>query len=712
MGNIFIKDEDEYIRHIDPVATYIRQASFYKNKMLSTPIDVAKEDVINAIKKSDIVNPKVKFNNRNSVTGDMEVNYLPLREYIKTNISKDRIIVPSFTVYNHPDKLKSFLSDYTADNVKLRNEDKKKMYYYREKNEPVLENMYNNLQKTRKIKNNGLTGALASSKSSLFMASGHYTATSMTRTATSIANATTESIVTGTKLYITEKIAFNHIVFLAMVADKEKISTVIKKYNLHVPTSDEFLETVHHSTKLYWDNKDFDSKAIAFYNKLDDEEKVNIIYNNSLYHIRVFNNDFIKTLFTNLNEAKIDLCEGDWEKTFYELDPSITNVAYHRFLFKIRSSDLSKDFDLTDKKDVLANNMVSTSINIDRILGEYQDFFNVFFRENTIPPNISHMRDSTRRCTVLSDTDSTCATYQEWVEWFYGNVKFTDESNGLSALVMMITSQVVEHYLRQYTTNMGVPTDKRKSITYKGEFYWPTMTPMAVSKHYYADQLVQERKVFKKDKLERKGVNLISSNIPISIQNTFENMLMDINHTTRSNQELDISKYLRIVSSIEKDILQSIKEGKSTYLMNVSIQEKSSYANGEDSPYFHYILWERVFSSKYGSIDRVPYLGKKLPITTHTKDKMNVFISKIEDEEIRTNFQNLLKEKGKDYIGTIVLPASFVSNNGIPVELLDIVDVNRLCNGICKPFYMTLETLSVFKKQDDIFLNNIIDTAD
>lgn len=716
MANIFIKPVEEYTRSINPVDQYVQQVAFYKHKMEDISLEDAANKARDDLRKKRLRNPKVTINDRDEQTDDMGRKTVSLTDYIKRNTQNDRILVPSFTAYYAPKVRKSLLSAYTEHNVKLRSADKKRMFGYRKEGNKELEERYNNLQKTRKIKNNAVSGGLASSATSLFMASGHYTLTSMTRTATSIANAVTETMVSGSRLYITEQIAFNHLIYLTSVTDKKAVRGIIDKYDLAVPTFNQLLSIIHRSSDFYWNNPVFDQKVKAFYDKLDPEEIVFFAYVNDLFHIRELNPELMRAMLDKLNEVTDIETDENLELAFYQLDESVSNAVYHRFLTEIQdflaSDKDSKGVDFEKNTNRLASRMVGTGRHIESTLEKYQDLLNMFFRNNTPPPNISRMRDSTRRCTVLSDTDSTCATYQDWVVWRYGKPEFNDESTGLSALVMMIASQVVEHYLRQYATNMGVPPENRHHITYKGEFYWATMTPMSVSKHYYADPIVQEGNVFRKTtkydemELERKGVNLIASNIPIPMQNVLKTMMKDINMTVRNNRLLDVDKYIRIVTMFEEGIIKSIQEGKTTYLMNVSIQEASSYKLGERSPYFHYIFWQHCFADRYEPATPPPYLGKKLPTILDTKKKMNTFIETL-DEDLQHKFRTLMEERGKDYIGNMVLPAGVVNNIGIPSELRDVVDVYRMCNDICKPFYMVLESLGVFKKPDAILLDTI-----
>lgn len=707
MANIFLKKLEDYKRNIDPVNHYIAQAAFYVHKIKGVGIAEAAEIVKDKLRKSKLKNPVVTFNERDDDTEDVSRKTTSLLQYIKRNTADDRIMVPSFTSYYHPSIKKSFLSSYTSNNVDLRNADKEKMYAWRAEGNSTLENMYNNLQKTRKIKNNAVSGGLGSSATSLFMPSGHYTLTSMTRTATSIANAVAETMIAGNRLYLSERITMNHIVYLAHKTNKARIRGLIDKYNLHVPTADEIVTIIIRSSENMWQNRPFVGKIKEFLLKLDSEELVNIAYSNDLYHMRLFNDALFRDIVNNINESRRNVVEEP-VAFLQTCDWFIINAVRHRFVSELRKY---KKIDYKKMDPVLVDKMASVAAVMSRRFEELEDLFSEFFRQDTIPPSISRMRDSLRKVTVLSDTDSTCATYQEWVEWLYGDIVFSDETIGATAVVMTITSQVIEHHLKQYAANLGIPPENRKNISYKGEFFWATMTPMSVSKHYYADPLVQEGAVFQDTELERKGVNLISSNIPVELQTVLIDMMKDINTTVRDNKKLDIDKYIDIVTGIEKDIVDSLAECKTTFLMGVSIKEANVYKNGKTTPhktnYFHYMFWEDVFADRYGAATPPPYLGRKLPTTLSSTKRMKDFIATL-DSDMQERFNSILKKTEKDNIGNMVLPAAVVDNTGIPSELSSVIDVNRVVNDICKPFYMVLESIGIFKKPDDILLGTTV----
>ena len=56
------------------------------------------------------------------------------------------------------------------------------------------------------------------------------------------------------------------------------------------------------------------------------------------------------------------------------------------------------------------------------------------------------LRDS----IVLSDTDSTCGSYDKWVNWYYGEDVFHAESIGIAGAIMTINNQIMDHFIKVF----------------------------------------------------------------------------------------------------------------------------------------------------------------------------------------------------------------------------------------------------------------------
>jgi len=692
--NVFIKDLTDYKSDMHPVKRYIEQATLYVNKITGKPMDECKAIVSAQLKKHDIKNPIVKYNFRNE-NGDVSVESTTLTNYIEDNLNKNYVVVPSMTAYVHPSKDKSLHATFLEKNIASRNKDKKTAFKYKQEGNKVLHGRYNTLQKSKKIANNSLSGAYASISTILYNPTAHYSLTSTTRTATSIANAITESMVAGNKHYREPELVLNYVISTINTVDYDHSKMIIDKYNLHLPTTEETMDSIRRSTDLYWTNDELYIKLKQLLDSLDGVERAIVVYTNDIYHLRVFNDELMRDFVSKLSR-KMKGYTTDPLKVLNESEDFVLNLIHHICASDIQGKKVNyKDMVGSPELDVLG----STALNVNVILEEYSDLLQAFFRNDVMPMSVAYLRDMVRRVTVLSDTDSTCATYQDWVDWYYGDILFSEGATAVSASVMSIVTQVLEHKLRQYTSNLNVPDNLKDKITYKGEFYWHTMTPMSVSKHYFASVAIQEGNVFAEDDLELKGVNLIASNAPMFVQKITKETIIDINETVNRNEKLSINKYIKIAADLERRLLKELAEGNIDVLKLGKLKEPSGYKLGPDkSPYLNHIFWEDVLSPKYGTIDKPPYTTVKLPTILKTKRAMSNFIDNIEDQQLKERFNAYCKKYNKETIGTFNLPMIVVGEHGVPEDLLPVIDSNRIVFDSLGALYMVLEGLGFYKK--------------
>ena len=695
-NNIFIKDLNEYKMDIAPVQQYLEQAAIFVSKRTGKSIEESTTIVKQMLKNKKIKNPIVKFNHRQD-NGDVIVDSTTLTNYIEDNINNNYLVVPSFTAYEDKNKDKSLHATFLEKNIKLRSINKKKAFAYKQEGDKVLAERYNTLQKSMKIKNNSLSGAYASISTILYNPSAHYSLTSTTRTATSIANALTESIVAGNKHYREPELVFNYITTILKLVNMNDIQYLVDKYNIHLPTSKELMDSILRSTRLYWNNDVAEDKLFKYIEKLTALEKAAVLYTNDLYHLREYNVDLVHGMILTLSKK----CKGLTTEPLEVLQHSeefVLNLVHHICMSEIKGMKVNyKEMVGTEKLDILG----STALNVNLTLEKYKDILQILFRNNVMPISIGKIRDMVRVCTVLSDTDSTCASYSIIIEKILGRDEISDMATAISCAVMTINSQVLEHKLRQYSANMNIPNELRNIISYKGEFFWPLFCNTPVAKHYHASVMVQEGNVFAEADIEIKGVQMINSNAPMFIQKTTKEIIKDIHDIVNNNEKLDLNKYLKIGADMERELIAKLNKGDIEILKTAKVKEAAGYKLEPDrSPYIHYIFWEEVLERKYGQIDKPPYTAVKIPSTLDSKKKMNDFIETIKDVDLADRLRAFLFKYNKDNIGTFLLPLIYLGENGIPEELIPAIDINRVIFDAMGAYYMVLSTIGFSVKED------------
>ncbi len=698
---IFKKPNHEYKPHIDPVNDYIEQTSYLVSKYKNIPIDKAKELVRNKLselkKEGKVRNPKVKFKERD-LEGNVTTNVTSLMGYINYVKQSNDILVPSFTVYFNPKKKKSLHSEFISANVKSRNEHKKLMFKYKMEGDIEKSNYHKVIQSTKKIFNNSLSGAYASPGTVLYNPSAHYTLTSITRCVSGIGNAISEYMILDNRHYRDPDVTMAHLNALVSMSDLDLIGHIVEKYNLYIPTVDEIMnDIVIENIKPYWRAPKYEQMIYKYLKSLDYRGKAAITYINSFYNLRRYNDKFVRELFDKV--LKHDLKLNENAKDIVTSLPSwVFNLAMHVLIEDAKGIKPVVDempLDLVEKIAKVGKTFLDNIIDL-------KDLIQAFYVTNIFPPSIAYIKDSTRKVIVLSDTDSTCATYQDWAYWYQGSYDINPTSIGVTAIVMTFTTQAIDHYIKTLGVNMNIDPGTASVLKMKNEFFWDVFVNTDASKHYYAQVRIQEGNVFKEPDLEKKGVNLIASQIHPHVRKEAENMMKDILATVSDNKNLRLDKYISWTRDLEKFIIDKVNRSETDIFKLMKIKELTAYKNSDNpgkTPYFNHLVWEEVFADKYGRAPEPTYLAVKISTTINSNKDFEDWL-KTQDKEFATKLRNIVRRYGKTEIKTFILPLVNVKSKGIPEELRNIIDVDRLVKDNCNVLYLTMTGLSIYNPPD------------
>lgn len=136
---------------------------------------------------------------------------------------------------------------------------------------------------------------------------------------------------------------------------------------------------------------------------------------------------------------------------------------------------IGKDYTKFSKPEY-AHTVATTYQLIKHAILDYKDFINVFFL-TSLPASTAYIPNMIRRTVVLSDTDSTIFSVDEWVKWYFGNYRFTDEGFAVAGSIMYIATQCIAHCLAIFSANMGVAKNKIFKLAMKPEFVFPVFAP-------------------------------------------------------------------------------------------------------------------------------------------------------------------------------------------------------------------------------------------
>lgn len=689
------KDIKEYNNKIEPFKDYVKQALTYLKIKLKITDNEAKEQLKKIIKtypyKQPIIEYRLKDNN-----GDMINTRGSILDYIKEAQNNNEIIVPSLTTYFHPDKLKSIHSEFMQSNVKKRSKFKKEAFKNKQTGDITLHNYNNTMQKTMKIFNNSLSGAYASKSTVLRNQSAHYTLTSMTRCLSSIGNSVSESFLIGNKHFRNSDSVYNYITAILTNINMNTVSACVKHYNLSIPSVKNIMDNVKACSKHYWWNDNTFKQIEEYVSELDDMQRVAVMYTNDFWHIKEYNEDLIRN-FLQKASLKLNQPTENNAEVLSRLPEDIL------ILVKIICSDDIKGENIDIYKlngTSLGDVMASTALNLIKSLNELNLLFRTFFLTDILPINISYIREMMRDAIVLSDTDSTCSSYDMWSEWYSGKRSFDNNAINATAIIMTLNSRAIDHGLRLLSKNMNIPDDRIELLKMKNEFFWNVFVTANKNKHYFANTLIQEGNVFKEPDFELKGIHLIASAANKDVTKRVNVMMREIISTLAEAKPIELLKYLKITADIERELLERLDKGDISVFKNDKIKEKNSYKsdNMALTPYIHHVLWEEVFSEKYGHPGNPPYMVMKIPTVLKTKAKTLEYINSIEDEDIKNKLLNFMKKYNKDMLGTFRPALSLVGSKGIPKELLPCMDKKRIVMDNLISAYNVLEALGFYKK--------------
>lgn len=684
----------EYAVNMNPVNTYMQHMRTYVSKKFNLDIETTNRLIREAVKSNKPKDPKVVFN-RKKENGDMERVEDTLKSYLKDVIDGGHIIVPSFTVYNHPSERKSLHAEFLFINVKKRSEDKHKSFEYKQQGNKPMEDYYSTMQKIRKIFNNAVSGAYGSKGSILSNPSGHYTLTSITRSVASIGNMTTESMIAGNKYFRNAEVTINYIVALVNRTNSRTVRYTIDKYNIHVPTANEVMDMILFSTKWYWENKPKENIIFDFIKTLNDEERCMVMYCNDLWHFKQYNDKVMREIIESLGMISVEPVDNHADLV-KKAPEGILNLALCicSDLLKGKKFDVGK-MQGTEELNTVASTIQKIMLGMDK----YWLFFRTFYTTDIMPTSVAYIRDMLRDAIVLSDTDSTCGSYDKWLEWYYGEPTFNAEAVGIANAIMTINTQVMDHHIKILAANMNIDKSMYETLKMKNEFYWSVFIATNVSKHYYAYTEIQEGNTFKESELELKGVHLIASSIKIEIKKLIHQIMKDLLNAIKNKDTISLKTYIEKTIEIELGILNGIKSGNISYFKRIPIKGAKSYKQGpEQSPYQFHLLWERIFADKYGSLGEPPYTFVKVPLVMDNKAKLNEFVENIQDTDIKLKFKELFERKNLGTYTTIRIPMDIVTRKGIPDEILDYVNTSNIIEDSLYALYMLLETLGFYRK--------------
>jgi hypothetical protein len=727
MENHFVKPASAYKRDLDVLGNYRRDMALFLSRRTGKPVEDCKAYVLRVTGpggKFEITDPTLLCINRGK-NGDRGQYETTFTQYLKDILEQRWLFAPSMTVYEHPDVLPSLLSEYITGNIvgrgKVKHEGleakmagqefKLKAAEFLASGDTVqarfmnrqaatmeeLEDLKENEQTTYKIANNSLSGGQASASTILHNKSAHSSLTSTCRVATSLGNANNEKFLAGNRHYWAPDVVKANIVSIIGHVDYDLIAKAMDLYGFRAPTVDETMQLIAYSTQHYWTNRRQMEEIRALVEGLNDHERAAFAYVGDMWHLAKYNDVPMRVFMARLSQKATVPIELEEAKTFIKgMDNDLKAFVSLLCSDELSGLGLGKLLEQNPHNYCLIG---ATVKNIHSVLNDYQWLIKAFWVTDNMPASIAWIRDSVRQVAITSDTDSTIFTVQNWVEWYTGKVDFSPESFAVDYTMVYLATQSIIHVLAMLSTTLGVVPEKLNVLAMKNEFAFSVFSLTSMAKHYYAYKAAKEGNVFTELEEEIKGVYLKDSNCPPNIMKEVTATMCGVMDCVMAGEKIKITPIMQKIADIEHGIVASVMRGESLYLARASVKDAGAYVNPGQSPYQHYLLWERVFSGKYGEAPKPPYSAIKVSLDLPNKTALGQWIEGIQDPNIKMQLMTTYRDKTN--ATTLLLPKDVVEQVGLPTEVLSAMNIRKLVYSTVRPFYLILESLGVFLSNDN-----------
>jgi len=699
--NPFQKPFEQYKFDLDYIDGYIEQQSRLLSKKLKQPYDKIKKIVEKEV-KNRFKEKTVTLYKKDLTTLDMEKTTMPLSTYVSTVEKEKLTLAPSFTCYTKVDKdgnkWLSMHSKWTDVNKRSRNEFKKKAKQYEAVGDTDNFIINNTLNIAAKTKNNSLSGKYSLLKYPTSRHSSHYSLTSFTRIVTSTANTLSESIVMGNRLYYKPMDVIRHIAAIITYTDLEIVKEAVIKYKIVIPTAKDIMDMILYNTYYYWRSEDYMEKINAYVESLNDYERCAYLYTFDMFHLHKLNQPLVETILTALSSVQRNISK-DLSIVTKEEDYKI-NLLHHICYDELQGKGIKYD---KFKNTPLANVLSSTMININRVLEKSELLIKAFFMSRVIPPNASTIKDAVRRAIVLSDTDSTVSFYYHYISKKYGTFELNRDTIAYAASTSIFVSESIRNVLIQLGKNMNVEQDVMGEIDMKSEYMFSTFVPSFGSKHYIEKTIIKEL-IQQFDKIGFHGVSLIANKILKKYNKQKEVLVKQLIEDNEKGKKVNLKMIIEFIKMLEKEILEMIKNADTQIFMFSDIKDAKSYKKPMSAQYYHYMLWENVFAEKYGNVEKPPYVAMKVNIDIGTEKIYMDKISNIKDIGVRDRWLAFQEKYPKKKMTQLIIPYDIIKNNGLPNEIFEMIDYNKIVTNILQPFYTIMETLGVVSRTDRLFI--------
>lgn len=716
MKEPFIRDAADYKRDLNVTDNYFKTMAVYKGILANQSFADAEQELRSRIKPED---RGLKVLSREA-SPDREIKNASFLNYLERTERTGRIIGPNFINYSNPEKQMGFLPAFIDQGLTRRKTVKKQGQKAEMEGDMETALYCSQLQAMIKILNNSVSGAHASPHNPIYNNSAHTTLTSVCRCATSYSNALVERLLGGNRHYLSHKAALEDLAACIRLVDKASVDLCIATYNLTPPTADYAYNYIMKSCKRYWLSEKGEKLIREFIFKMDYWHLCAICWVSDFKSMRETNDGFMRRFIGGLiNKPETGISSEEAEAFAKNANPDLVamiGLVMSEELDGRTVNDMRKASEASYQLYGAAIKQVESSI------ADFQLYIDTFLKTDWMPGQIHSIATSLRDVAIVSDTDSTIFTTEDWVIWFIGNNDFGRIGMSLAGALAYLDSQVLKHILALLSTHLGVRKDMLFRLAMKSEFYQPVMGVTNMSKHYFSYIRACEGNVYKKPKFDTKGVNLKNSRLPTEVTESLNNYIKWVMDTTMTDRKISLPEALEEPVRMAKKIKESLENGSTDYLMAMQVKGKKAYKRPLKSNYASYELWNAVFADKYGQADPPPYSAVKVPVKLDKPAAFKLWLKTLEPD-MATRFEKYLedtiscdcgeivvlgdycsecetKASTRKYFTNFLVPTSRLVNGKIPNNIHSVLDIEKVESEITNGYYIVLEVLGIYARNN------------
>ena len=703
MSNPFALPTEEYRRDLNVIKHTVEQYATFLNKMTGRDYEQCLEYVKSTLRpggRFEFRDPKIVYMERQE-NGDRVRKEGTLAVYLRESMAAGELIAPTLTTYIPATKKESLLAQYIDRGVKARSVAKKEKFKAKMDGNMVLHDIKDHEQNNKKLGNNAISGAHVTPSTPLYNKTAHSTLTSNCRSTSGYGNANNEKFLNGNRHYWSYDIVINNITSIIRNTNLDELDVVIKKYGIQHPTVRQTMECIEFSAKEYWRDRYRMDLIREYVKRLSPVERSAFVYIGDLYHLMKHNEAVVRSYLDALTHKATDPIESvDDASAIIKAAPedavALANQICCDVTKGIKMDDMRKDQPET------YGIVAATVRNVEQTNQRFADLIRAFWVTDNVPASVAFFPTSIRKAALTSDTDSTIFTVQDWVSWHHGEAGFERKHMATAATMIYLAAQSIVHVLARMSANFGIEQKRLYQIAMKNEFKFDVFVPTQVAKHYYAIISCQEGNLYANHDVEIKGVHLKASDAPIEITKRARSMMEEIMYTVVRGEKIYLTKYLKEIGDIERNIFASIQRGDPTYFRRARINPPESYTKGPtESNYRHHMMWNEVMGSKYGEVTDPPYGCIKLTTTLDSATRTRAWLESLTDQSVATRMRGFMERFNKKYIGTVYLPSPVLELSGIPEEFLPMINQRKMVINVTKVFYLILESLGYYVKSKD-----------